>query len=818
MADYNINAIARKVSYTGSAGVGPYAFSFEVLDQTDVAVYKNATLLTLTTDYTVTVNANGTGSVTLVVAATAADTIVILGARDIERTTDFVTAGDLRASSLNEQLDSLTIFDQQIDERVERSIRAPAYDPTGINMVLPSKAARVDKLLKFDTEGNIEVAGALDVFGGALIGANYTNNAFSGDGSQTEYTLTAAPGSKNNIQIYIDGVYQEKATFSLTGSTLTFTEAPPLNASIECTFGEPIISGSTEATSIDYTIVATGGVERTLQTKLEEFVSVKDFGAVGDGVTDDTTAIQACFDAVDATEDGAIIYFPPGDYVVSDTLSLPFPGHTSLQGFGAQILSSVAEDTSGHGKPTFAFQGSGKTGSIEFAGFYFDGTNAGTNGDCIWANPKGSSFIIRNCTFEKFRHHFVHVDPFVAGASPQGANLHISDCAFREATDTAVIHTRIDAGTIRNCVFKTNEGRGIEVGQNTGSNRSFLGSTLTGESSSTIIDGCLIEDCYQGGVRAFDARSLVINADFELCGNVVTTLTSVSGNFTIGEELNFSTAGNGLGRVIGWDSGTSTLTIARFGGFNTTETITGVDSGATGTCDTKVAGDFQLDLTNLNNAGGAILSKVGPACKFSGELPHIKAREGCRIQADIKETFTEGCPGIVNPQRKTIVDARGTSFGDNSNRFGDGTINNGTHAGAVLVDDSFATFHFIDVTPPINATGVDISTSFKMDNAVFIALNGSIIDNTTDDPSAQARFYVRNVTDGSRLADFIQDQFWEPVVAGSNEVVPFQFINDSADDSGFDAGDVYRVYLRQPSGTANALTGHITCVLAYYKS
>jgi hypothetical protein len=72
----------------------------------DVAVYKNATLLTLTTDYTVTINANGTGSVTLLVAATAADTIVILGARDIERTTDFVTAGDLRAESLNEQLDS----------------------------------------------------------------------------------------------------------------------------------------------------------------------------------------------------------------------------------------------------------------------------------------------------------------------------------------------------------------------------------------------------------------------------------------------------------------------------------------------------------------------------------------------------------------------------------------------------------------------------------------------------------------------------------------------------------------------------------------
>ena len=48
MADYNINAITRRVVFTGSAGLGPYAFSFEVLGQDDVAVYFNATKLTLT--------------------------------------------------------------------------------------------------------------------------------------------------------------------------------------------------------------------------------------------------------------------------------------------------------------------------------------------------------------------------------------------------------------------------------------------------------------------------------------------------------------------------------------------------------------------------------------------------------------------------------------------------------------------------------------------------------------------------------------------------------------------------------------------------
>ena len=164
MADYSINAVSRKVSYTGSAGVGPYAFSFEILTDDDIAVYFNETLLTKTTDYSVTINANGTGSITLVTGSgvpttpDADDLVVILGAKDIERTTDFVTAGDLRAAALNEQLDALTIFMQQIQEEVDRSVKAPAFDPTGISMTLPKKADRVNAFVAFDANGDISAA------------------------------------------------------------------------------------------------------------------------------------------------------------------------------------------------------------------------------------------------------------------------------------------------------------------------------------------------------------------------------------------------------------------------------------------------------------------------------------------------------------------------------------------------------------------------------------------------------------------------------------------------------------------------------------
>ena len=154
MANYPISNVSRRVVYTGSAGVGPYAFTFEIINSGDVDVYKNDTLLTLTTNYTVTINANGTGSVTLVVAATGTDRITIVGARAIERTTDFVTGGDLFANTLNEEIDSQTIFVQQVAETAERSIKAPVTDPTNINMTLPSQTSRAGKTLAFDSSGN----------------------------------------------------------------------------------------------------------------------------------------------------------------------------------------------------------------------------------------------------------------------------------------------------------------------------------------------------------------------------------------------------------------------------------------------------------------------------------------------------------------------------------------------------------------------------------------------------------------------------------------------------------------------------------------
>lgn len=148
-----ISNVTRRVVYEAD-GTGPYAFTFEILANTDIAVYKDDVLLTLTTDYTVTIASNGTGSITLVASPTGADQIAIVGNRTIQRTTDFVTGGDFFANTVNDELDQQTIFAQQNAEAIQRALIAPQTDPTTIDMTLPRASVRANKTLAFDSNGD----------------------------------------------------------------------------------------------------------------------------------------------------------------------------------------------------------------------------------------------------------------------------------------------------------------------------------------------------------------------------------------------------------------------------------------------------------------------------------------------------------------------------------------------------------------------------------------------------------------------------------------------------------------------------------------
>jgi hypothetical protein len=138
----------------------------------------------------------------------------------------------------------------------------------------------------------------------------------------------------NQITVYWDAALTQAATQPIrtTGGfpvnngapSMIYTGADDFSIAINDKNNSSIISAlnKTEflsSTSINYTSALTGGVQRTLSSKLSDVVSVKDFGAVGDGVSDDTTAIQAALDAASAAL--KVVYFPAGQYKITSGLS-----------------------------------------------------------------------------------------------------------------------------------------------------------------------------------------------------------------------------------------------------------------------------------------------------------------------------------------------------------------------------------------------------------------------------------------------------------------------------------------------------------------
>jgi len=105
------------------------------------------------------------------------------------------------------------------------------------------------------------------------------------------------------------------------------------------------VSGSFSAADISYLAAGVGAVTTTVQAKLRQTVSVQDFGAVGDGTTDDTLAIQAAIDALSQAGVGGTVLLPAGTYKITENLDITWPnstdqntpGRITIQGEGADL-------------------------------------------------------------------------------------------------------------------------------------------------------------------------------------------------------------------------------------------------------------------------------------------------------------------------------------------------------------------------------------------------------------------------------------------------------------------------------------------------
>lgn len=255
---------------------------------------------------------------------------------------------------------------------------------------------------------------------------------------------------------------------------------------------------------------------------MKNFVDVTAYGAKGNGVTDDASAIQAALDALKDT--GGIIHFPYGTYMINKAL-LFYSNQTLLFTKGAKILRGVGSLNSLiRNFSTTDFGGYSATHDVQIIGATFDGSETYTTNltavgfchsqgitikDCVFKNIHGSwhdvevnsskNVLIEKCEFYGDKKtasngETIQLDmAYSSGAYPWGDSqmdstkcsfVEIRDCVFHDNAVSPAIGTHSQGGTnirIHGCVFESNTGERCTIN---------LGSTQLIDCYNNTFSGC----------------------------------------------------------------------------------------------------------------------------------------------------------------------------------------------------------------------------------------------------------------------------------------------------------------------------------------
>jgi len=200
-------------------------------------------------------------------------------------------------------------------------------------------------------------------------------------------------------------------------------------------------SAGIAATKLSFTQSGTGATPRTVDSRLKDVISVKDFGAIGDDTADDAAAIQACFDYVDSlpappaayTRGGTAIFFPAGTYKCLSPLIAPVRNNLTLFGEGS---SSAIYGTHGGVTLTLGDASVQSCVNCSILNLNFAGSNKAA--DTALKTQRTYGLTVEGCTFSQANTGYYH-----------NAGIHdfIRGCEFRHAGNLNVnqgINLRFD--------------------------------------------------------------------------------------------------------------------------------------------------------------------------------------------------------------------------------------------------------------------------------------------------------------------------------------------------------------------------------------
>lgn len=312
-----------RMDYVGTGTVASFPFTFRIFADTDLVVTKTDAdgvriTLALNSEYTVTgVGSYNGGNVVLTAALESGYTLTVRRVLPLTQQVDLRNQGAFFAETHEDALDRLTMILQQQDSILGGVLRVRPEDTDTVSTELPAPVA--SSLIGFNAK-----ADGMDVYrlidsGLAAAGNQTLDRYIAGSGftagSTTQLTLTRDPGTKNATTVTFDGVVQHKSTYGISGTVVTFTSAIPLGTTeVEIvtvtTLAIGVPADGSDASS--FNVTASGSsFGRTLASRSSDIANVKDYGASGNGVTDDRASIQAALNS-----GKRVVYFPGGTYLI----------------------------------------------------------------------------------------------------------------------------------------------------------------------------------------------------------------------------------------------------------------------------------------------------------------------------------------------------------------------------------------------------------------------------------------------------------------------------------------------------------------------
>lgn len=354
----SVTSTIRRNDYTASGTLAEYDFTFKILDDDDIEVVVRdtddvETTLVKTTDYTVSgVGDAGGGTVTLVDLSQdwmsggfleAGFAICIRRNVALTQPTDIRNQGEFLPETHEDALDRIVMQEQGLQDQLDRSLHlGDSVVPSDVDTEIPVPVA--GSVLGWNSTADaIENISPSELVTVAASETKVVDRFDDGPGftagTTTTLTLTESPGNERNIAVYFDGVYQHHNTFSVSGTVITFDAAiPPQTASVEVQYGHALGTGVDDAGDVSYQAPGSGSVVTNLEDILDSMlVTPQMFGAVGNGTTDDTAALEA------ACNSGAKVIDLGGKTYAVDTTFDVLASNVTIIGKGAKIKATTLQ-------------------------------------------------------------------------------------------------------------------------------------------------------------------------------------------------------------------------------------------------------------------------------------------------------------------------------------------------------------------------------------------------------------------------------------------------------------------------------------------